>query len=265
MSKLEEFRASAEKAYRKVYDSFAIKAGNFGYTLTTGLNTDCFIAKASPNTANHPYVDVDATLRVDGFPMNRKGRNPKDPGITVLLISHERYHFFGRKISKETSRLTESNVRLAYYRRVKGAEFRTLAAIRYDYSNRGACAAHPIFHAQLESGEQLPTELLIEGIKPLIKDIKINPIPTTNLLAGIRIPSANMIGPVAFLKLSADHLGQQAFEETLQDFRSNTFFGGRSFKLDSMDVKFPKPELCASTWYSTKRQPSKFSIAENED
>lgn len=259
MSKIEEFRASAEKAYRKVYDSFFIKAVNFGYTLTPGLDTSCFVAKTSPSSAKHPYVEVNGTLRLDSFPVKRKkSHNPRDPKITVLLISHDRYQFLGKSISKETSRLTESNVQLAYYSRVKGSEFKTLAAIRYDYSFSGACGAHPIFHAHLVGGEQ-------EEGEPLVHGLKINPIPKSSCLDSIRIPTANMIGPLVFLKLSADHLGQQAFEETLQDFRRNTFFGGRAFKLDSMDEAFPKPELCASTWYSSRRQPSKFSIAEDVD
>lgn len=246
---LEAFREYIEKAYRKFYDEFSIRADAIGCARASSLHSECFVADARAYPDGNEAVHVNGVLRIDQLPRARtnKPRAAQAQGISVLMLSYEDYRFDGRPAAKANCILQSSSVHLGYYQRRQNNKFATLEALRYDFSKHGARDAHPVFHAQFEQGK-LDTDPRVLG---LIPGLTIEPILETRMTS-VRIPTSNMTGPMALLTIAADHLGQADFNDLLTAYRNTAFFKNWKCRFAFMDSAFPTPIHCASTWYSSQ-------------
>ena len=141
--------------------------------------------------------------------------------------------------------LDQAYVDIGYYR-VVGSTWRTLLAVRYDFGLRGATEAHPIFHAQLHKGGAG------DSIRNMPATPMIDPLPEREVLDTVRVPTANMIGASALLKLSADHLSHGSFTSVLQRVRGLTFFGNWRCNCSTLDDAGSVRGLLASGWYGSQ-------------
>lgn len=242
MTRLEEFRSSAERAYRSVFNTFNIVATQ-RQCFPSVNSSECFVATSE--TTPVPSVKVSGSVWIDQLPMNHKADSPMNR-LSVLLQATSDYRFRGNDVQGEAY-LRHSMARLVYYRRKK-KKLNAIVGLRYDFGMRGATDKHPLFHAQFETGVELASTPFVSGPDDVVA------LPTTHVLTGIRVPTPNVTGPTALLKVAADHLHFSDFRQVLDEVRKYRLFRECDYEFSSLDTDHSPPKLCASTWYSTLHQ-----------
>ncbi len=239
---LNKFIQDAERSYQGSFSAFDREAQKGGAT-TLGLRAggSCFSA-SHRHVSGSDRVEVQGALKIERLPRRRRETNPSAQGrINVLLSSRDVYGFIGPP-SIHTKQLRESYVSVAYYVQKK-AIWQTKLAIHYDYNQRGATQAHPIFHAQLGNGALGKNLVSLAGVPSVIEEI-VDPLST------VRLPTAGMIGATALLKLAADHLSHSSFLVVLDSLRKPAFF--KHWSCDHTTLDIPPHPPNAVGWYSTK-------------
>lgn len=243
-AQIDSFANAAATAYRAVYDTFERSATDEGASASP-VRSECFIVNKA---ANYSTVEVLGALSIDRLPKSRRGIGKTAPAgdrIAVLMSSREIFGFDDTKPAAEASYLHEAFVDIGYYK-VSTKGWRTLLGVRYDYSARGAMQGHPIFHAQMHDGSAGPK------IAGLATTPVIQPLPQAEVFGHVRLPTANMIGASALLKLSADHLSHDSFTTVLKRLRAQPFFGNWRCKCDTLDDVDSARGLLATGWYGSK-------------
>ena len=243
-SHLRTFRAMAERAYTRTFDRFSITAAGIGTTVTPLVNGKCFAAELSTSHSN--AVEVTGVLRLERLPSRRRDAghpSPRDRGICVLLSSFDVYKFAGRPAAGN-SYLNHSNVRIGYYEPMSD-RWKSLLCVRYDYGSTGARHGHPIFHAQMELG---PLDADLQAKFPGVPTIE----PLGRTCHHARIPTANVIGATALVKLAADHLPPIAFPQILDSVTSQAFFKDWRCNCTSLDDPESAKRMISTGWYSTR-------------
>jgi hypothetical protein len=249
-SVVEDFRLLAEKAYNETFIEFDRIARLAGVKLKPEILGQTFVARKSPPT-HRDSIEVQGLLRIENLPYQRKLNAGAQPtadrhsnGIFVLMDSLDIYKFDG-KPSLENSFLYKSNVRVGYYRATK-SKWSPLLCVRYD--SESAHQAHPLFHAQLETGihtDRLRSIFsnLPEIDKPLI------------IHEAVRVPTANVIGATVLVSLAADHLPLANFPDMLRAIRKRPFFKSKwRFNSQSLDDKESVCDVLSSGWYSSQNE-----------
>lgn len=242
---LDQFKKLAERAYNNVYQEFERSARPIGTVLLPAAGTgQAFVALNSP-PPHVNSIEVHGAVRMDNLPRQRKldpTLSRHNSGISVLLDSLDIYKFERDKPALDNSFLYQSTVRLGYFTSAKG-KWSPLLCVRYDFQK--SHDAHPLFHAQLESG--MPSAAL----KALFPDMPVVEKPL-NIHTNVRLPTANVIGATALLSLAADHLPLVKFPEILRTIRKQGLFNGEwRCECNSMDMKALPDAVLSSRWYST--------------
>lgn len=243
-AQIDSFATAAATAYRAVYDTFERSATDEGASASPVRN-DCFIVN-KPN--KHTTVEVLGALKIDRLPKSRRAPGKVAPAgdrIAVLMASKEIFGFDDTKPAAEASYLHEAFVNIGYYH-VSTKGWRALLGLHYDYSARGATQGHPLFHAQMHDGSASA------GIAGLPVTPVIQPLPQSEVFGAVRLPTANMIGASALLKLSADHLSHDSFTTVLSRLRAQAFFKNWRCKCDTLDDADSARGLLAAGWYGSK-------------
>lgn len=233
---------AAKHAYREVYNVFDRSAQSEGVALRP-VFTDCFMVSEKPER-----FEVRGALRVELLPRRRRAGGklvPASDRIAVLMSSRDVYKFDDSKQANEASFLDQAYVDIGYYR-VVGTIWRALLAVRYDFGQRGATGGHPIFHAQLHKGGAG------DSIRHMPLTPTIDPLPEDKVLETVRLPTANMIGASALLKLSADHLSHGSFASVLQSLRGLAFFGNWRCNCSTLDDAGSVRGILAPGWYGSR-------------
>jgi hypothetical protein len=240
---IEIFIDQAKIAHRNVYENFRRAAVLENISLHEALSGEFYtVAKSSPSHPNS--VEINGAMRIERLPIRRREAkpSPRDPGIFVLMNSTEVFKFQG-KPEPENSFLYKSMVRMGYYQRTTEKKWRTLCCIRYDYDS--AHDGHPLFHAQMEEGVLTRDAARIFTGVPEI-------LPGPSIHTGIRIPTANVTGATALLKLAADHLPAKSFKEVLTVIQAQPFFNDWRCDCSSLDNVNSVRGLLSSGWYGGK-------------
>ena len=243
-AQIDDFALAATTAYREVYNAFDRLATVEGAALQP-IRTECFVVNKPPK---HSTVEVVGALRIERLSSRHRAAGEAAPAtdrIAVLMSSRDIYAFDDAKPLAEASYLHEAFVDIGYYR-VTSSGWKTLLAVRYDYGGRGATQGHPIFHAQMHDGSAG------EKIAKLPATPMISPLTQSEVFKGVRVPTANMIGASALLKLSADHLSHGSFTTVLQRLRGLAFFGNWRCNCSTLDDASSVRGLLASGWYGSK-------------
>lgn len=241
---IDAFAQAATTAYREVHSVFDRSATSEGASLQP-IRAECFVVN---KPRGHTTVEVVGALRIELLPSRHRaaGRTaPANDRIAVLLSSRDIYGFDDTKPADEASYLHESFVDVGYYK-VTNANWQALLAVRYDYGARGAMQGHPIFHAQMHDGSA-GKRILNMAATP-----NIQALPEKEVFELVRVPTANMIGASALLKLSADHLSHGSFTAVLQRLRALTFFNNWRCNCSTLDDVNSVRGLLASGWYGCK-------------
>jgi len=241
---IDDFAVLASQAYRAVYDVFERTASAEGVALKP-LGRECFEVSKPPARTT---VQVLGSLLVEQLPRKHvaNGRTvPPQNRISVLLSSRDIYGFNDSEPSSNRSYLHESFVNIGYYR-VTTKKWVTLLSLRYDFGSRGATQGHPIFHAQLSNGQPG------ESISRLPTVPEITTLPSDEVYADVRMPTANMIGASALLKLAADHLTHDSFTTVLQKTQALPFFRNWRCNCSTLDNQDSVRGLLAMGWYGCK-------------
>lgn len=215
---LNTFIKQTENAYNNVYKTFwqiaMTERTEFHPAFANGA---AFVArKSAPEYGNS--VEVEGALRISKLPYKRKltpGASKHANGIEVILDSLDIYKFEDNRPNLSTAFLHHSYVRLAYYRPGAGDQWSPILCIRYDYAKPSD--AHPIFHAQLETGEFCPKAKDMFTVLPKLKS-------TLTVHENVRVPTVNVVGATALLSLAADHLPLSRFPTMLQSVRAQKMF-----------------------------------------
>ncbi|WP_159276036.1 hypothetical protein [Variovorax boronicumulans] len=232
----------ANVAYRKAFAGFNRHAHTVA-TITPLLDGgECFVAKPLRDG-----VEVNGALRIERLPRERSDGepDPREPRICVLLESRDFYRPDADPDHGEGRKLAHSAVRMGYYKPVK-TTWKTLLGIRYDYEFRGARGRHPIFHAQFDNGELHERSV---RLFPNLPDIE----KLGDVLKGVRVPTANVVGATALLKLAADHLSLQSFLAVQNEIASLPFFQNWRCDLRSLDDPESPPKMLSCGWYGTRQ------------
>jgi hypothetical protein len=238
---LPELANNANVAYRKAFLGFQRHATRVATLTPLMAGGECFVAKPKGNG-----VEVVGALRVERLPRDRSDNdaNPREPRICVLLESRDIYKPDTIPPSGEASHLSYSTVRMGYYLPVD-TKWKALLGIRYDYDFRGARGRHPIFHAQFDNG--------------LLHERSVGMFPNTpeigkldDILQGVRVPTANVIGVTALLKLAADHLSLDCFEGVHAEIAALPFFQDWRCDLRTLDDPESPKKMLSWGWYGTK-------------
>lgn len=241
---LDEFVSAAESAYRRSYAAFEVPAIAEGADLTPlGAGGECFEVTAPRGSAS---VQVIGSLMIERLPRRHKEGGPASVQDRVsVLVSSKDIYFFDQQPSLADRYLAESYVSIGYYKPQSG-KWKTELALRYDFGARGARGGHPIFHAQIDSGVPGPRMASLPGVPTATN---IVPLP---YYGHIRMPTANMVGATALLKLGADHLSQASFSTMLRTFQGLPFFKNWRCKCDTLDHVDSAREMLSSGWYGCK-------------
>lgn len=232
----------ANVAYRRAYAGFNRHAHTVAAITPMLDGGECFVAKPLRDG-----VEVNGALRIERLPRNRSDGepNPREPRICVLFESRDFYRPDADGEHGEGRKLASSVVRIGYYRAVDST-WKTLLGIRYDYDFRGARGRHPIFHAQFDNGElHMRSAPLFPGLPKIDK--------LNDVLTGVRVPTANVIGATALLKLAADHLSLQSFLAVQTEIASLPFFKNWQCDLRSLDDPESPRQMLSCGWYGTKQ------------
>jgi len=241
---IDSFAKTASTAYGEVFNVFARCAAGEGVAIQP-LRTECFTVN---KPAKHSTVEVLGGLRIELLPGRHRAVGKPVPAnelIAVLLSSRDIYGFDDTKPEAESSYLHEAFVDIGYYK-VTNTNWQALLGVRYDYGGRGATQGHPIFHAQMHDGSAG------KRIQNMSATPSIQALPTKDVFQHVRLPTANMIGASALLKLSADHLTHPSFTAVLQRLRSLTFFNNWRCNCSTLDDVNSVRGLLASGWYGCK-------------
>lgn len=243
-SVVEVFRQIAEKSYNEVSTEFERIARLENVSLKPAALGQAFVAsKSQPPHVNS--VEVRGALRIENLPYKRKqtAGDRHNSGIFVLMDSLDIYKFKG-KPSLENSFLYKSNVRVGYYR-ASQKKWKPLACVRYD--SESAYQAHPLFHAQLESGNH------DDRLRNIFQDLPEIHQPLLDIHESIRLPTANVIGATVLVSLAADHLPLAKFPDMLRAVQKRPFFKSKwRFNADSLDHEESVCGVLSSGWYSSK-------------
>lgn len=239
---IDETARAANTAYGEVYNVFNRLALSEGASLQP-IRAECFVVTKKPSS-----VEVAGALRIELLPRRHRAAGKTAPPadrIAVLLSSRDVYKFDDAKPAAEASYLDQSYVDIGYYRTTRAA-WQTLMGVRYDYGQRGAKEGHPIFHAQMHDGSAG------QSILPMAGTPNIDPLPQKEVFDTVRLPTANMIGASALLKLSADHLSHPSFTSVLQRVRGLNFFGNWRCNCSTLDHADSARGLLSFGWYGAK-------------
>lgn len=247
---INEFLKVAEKSYNETSIEFERIARLVGVNIKPAIPGQAFVASKSP-APHKASIEVRGALRIENMPYKRKQTAGTQPaadrhtaGIFVLMDSLDIYKFKG-KPSLENSFLYKSNVRVGYYRASK-KKWKPLACVRYDSEN--AYQAHPLFHAQLESGSH------DDRLKEIFQDLPDIDEPLV-IHEAIRLPTANVIGATVLVSLAADHLPLANFPDMLRAIQKRPFFKSKwRFNSDSLDDEASVCGVLSSGWYSSKNE-----------
>ncbi|MCK4153488.1 hypothetical protein [Ralstonia pseudosolanacearum] len=242
-AQIDSFAHTAATAYREVYNAFDRQATDEGASLQP-IRTECFVVN---KPKGHSTVEVAGALRIERLSSRHRAAGKSAPAadrIAVVMSSHDIYAFDDAKPVAEASYLYEAFVDMGYYR-VTTKGWQTLFAVRYDYGRRGATQGHPIFHAQMSDGSVGKKIAQLPATPPIL------PL-RSEILNGVRMPTANMIGASALLKLSADHLSHGSFITVLQRVQGLAFFGNWRCNCSTLDDSNSVRGLLASGWYGCK-------------
>ena len=243
-AQIDTFAQAATTAYREVYNVFDRTATGEGASLQP-IRAECFMVN---KPRGHTTVEVLGALRTELLPNRHRAAGraaPANDRIAVLLSSCDIYGFDDTKPSDEASYLLEAFVDIGYYK-VTNTNWQALLAVRYDYGSRGATKAHPIFHAQVHDGR------VGKRIANMAATPNVQTLPEKEVFQLVRVPTANMIGASALLKLSADHLSHGSFTAVLQRLRALTFFSNWRCNCSSLDDVNSVRGLLASGWYGSR-------------
>lgn len=245
MSGIDRFIAAAELANKQAFTTFSRLASGAGVAVHPAFNGECFqVKKSGPQ---HPdSVEVHGAVRLEQVPYKRteSGDGSTAVKMQILMDSFECFKFRGTP-SRRTAFLYNAYARVAYYKLHRG-RWKTVLCIRYDFA--GAKNAHPIFHAQLESGvPRAAISALFPGLPPIdeMKDLHL----------GIRFPSANVVGATALLKIAADHLPGTSFRAVLKAIQDQKFFQDWRCDCTTLDDPNSAKLLLSSGWYGSKFSP----------
>lgn len=235
----------AKASYRKAYKAFERPALSVGASLTPlRAGGECFEVDVGSGT--HKSVEVLGALKIEQLPRRHKQNRPNEQDRVNVLLSSKDIYFYEKKPLTESRYLAESYVSISYYKNSK-SKWNTQLSLKYDYSGRGAQDAHPIFHAQIGDGS-LTEQLAALLITPKQQDIQLQ----QNIYREVRVPTANVIGATALLKLAADHLPYNDFVPVLRNFRTLSFFKSWRCNFRSLDVPDSPRELLSCGWYACK-------------
>lgn len=241
---IEVFADAATASYRKAYAAFersALQAGADLAPLRPG--GECFETKLG--SGGHTSVEVFGALKIERLPKrHRESNQPNAQDIVSVLMSSKDIYFFGAKPALDNSFLAESYVSVSYYES-RRTEWKTLLSVRYDYSRRGARGGHPIFHAQMGDGAPGDTLAQLPGMPPNIKRLE-------DQYKEVRLPTANMIGATALLKLAADHLPHRSFTPVLRSIQALSFFRNWRCDCDTLDNIDSPRDMLSAGWYGCK-------------
>lgn len=240
---IDSFAHQANIAYRAVYNTFERSALAEGAALTP-VRTDCFVVEAKVGRT----VEVVGALKVEQLSRRHRANSKSAPvsdRIAVLMASKDIYAFDDALSTGKASYLQEAFVDIGYYK-VSRKGWRALLGVRYDFAGRGAREGHPIFHAQMHDGSAGRSLAALPTVPT------IQPLPESEVFDQVRLPTANMIGASALLKLSADHLSHDSFKTVLQQMRGQTFFGNWRCNCSTLDDVDSARGLLATGWYAGK-------------
>lgn len=233
------FVDKAQKSYDQVYEVFRRLATNEGTTADVGLNrTKAFQVSVDPLINDE--VEIVGRVKLERLPY-RHGTAVRAAPIYVIIKSKERYKLKRGLLSTQHC-LVKAHVLTSYYSLAK-VDWKSILSVRYDFDD--ADQAHPIFHAQMEDGKP---DAELGQLFPSLP--KVDPVKIVH--KGIRIPSANMIGATALLKLAADHLPTHYFVDVLKEIRKQQIFADWTYKCETLDDPESPKLLLSSGWYSTK-------------
>ncbi|MBK1714699.1 hypothetical protein [Rubrivivax gelatinosus] len=242
-AQIDDFALSARTAYRAVYNTFERSALDEG-AAPTALGNECFTVSTKSAT-----VEVFGALKIEQLAGRRRAAGkavPHNARIAVVMSSKDIYAFDDTKPANEGSYLQKAFVNVGYYNVTTKHGWQTLLGLHYDFDSRGATQAHPIFHAQMHDGSAG------KGIVGLAHTPAINALTQQQVFDSVRIPTANMVGASALLKLSADHLSHDSFKTLLQRLRGLAFFCNWRCNCSTLDDANSARDLLATGWYGMK-------------
>ena len=242
-AQLDAFALSAKTAYRDVYNTFERSAIDEG-AAPTALSTECFTVSTKSQT-----VEVAGALKIEQLAGRRRAPGKSAPAnarIAVVMSSKDIYAFDDTKPASQASYLQKVFVNVGYYNVTSKGGWQTLLGLHYDFDSRGATQAHPIFHVQMHDGSAG------KGIAGMAHTPPINALTQQQVFDSVRIPTANMVGASALLKLSADHLSHDSFKTLLQRLRALAFFCNWRCNCSTLDDADSARGLLATGWYGMK-------------
>jgi hypothetical protein len=241
---IEVFADAATASYRKAYAAFERSARLAGADLAPlRPGGECFETKLG--SGSHTSVEVFGALKIERLPKRRRESNqPNSQDIVSVLMSSKEIYFFGGRPALDNSFLAESFVSVSYYE-PRRTGWKTLLSVRYDYSCRGARGGHPIFHAQMGDGSPGENMAKLAGMPSNIKLLEDH-------YEGVRLPTANMIGATALLKLAADHLPHRSFTPVLRSIQALSFFRNWRCNCETLDDVDSPRDMLSVGWYGCK-------------
>jgi hypothetical protein len=239
---MQRFIAKVERDHKKMYSDFQLQALAHNVVLYPALGggTECFEVRqsAAPFTNR---VEVHGGLMIEQLPFKRSqtaATAAASGRIRLLMNSFEIYKFKSAVIDPKSSFLYKSMVRIAYYK--GGSTWKTLLCLRYDFAS--AKDAHPIFHAQMENGT-------LDAATQALFSVAGTIVPIQDIQHAVRIPTANMIGATALLKIAADHMSIQALRDLLIEARKVPFFKTWRCDCSTLDNVNSAKKMLALGWY----------------
>lgn len=244
-NQIDDAAQAAKTAYGDIYNVFCRLASTEGASLRP-IRSECFMVGKRVSG-----FEVAGALRIELLPKRHRAAGKIAPAadrIAVLMSSKDIYKFDDSKPSAEASYLDQSYVDIGYYHVPvrAGMAWQALLGIRYDFGVRGAKEGHPIFHAQICNGSAGSSIMSLSGTPC------ITPLPSKEVFDVVRMPTANMIGASALLKLSADHLSHGSFVAVLNRLRSLNFFGNWRCNCATLDHVDSARGMLALGWYGVK-------------